>query len=962
MFALRLFSYFLGVLLVVTTIAPRVISWNFLKPTLEKEMVSSLGTPVKIKGDIHLTALPLISASVENIEIVEKKSPTGNTLIKGKVKEVELTLNPLTLLFFTIAPDVRVVGLEGMMDSAFLDTLPKSKEDKKAAAEAAKKAKAEGEKTIYQQLTDIREKVPLLSRAQLYLDLIDVNFVYKDKASETALQDMDLHLEINDILGPYSIEATLSKSGTPTSVEVSLADLNAATPSSFSLELAQGTLRADAGGTVSLGKNIAVKADFKGGWDALPGKGKKVQSLPVTFRGKLDATPDVVKGEVTELKFGKSVGTGKINLTLSPTMKGQVSFKKLPGDTSLEFELLPSKSVSRGDLTFKSARLQSFLAALPGSPSVLTEDQSAEISAKAVYNPKSKKLNLDRFKIEIGKAQVTGDVDLDLSKGMRIIYNLSIPSGGQWAHLFNAEHKPAHPGKLHLKGDATSAGGGYDINATLNLYPGSVRIDGLYGGHPNPLNLSLTFKTDDLGATLTSITGDNGGQAGPVEIKTKVVGSPKKFDLKETSFDLDITAVNTEGKSDLSLDMTKAKPDVQGSVTIEKLSFGGGKAAAKTSKASNDNEKKSDAKEAKSSPKDLPNMIKAIPVTGKVTLKGPTVAKAEGLEIKGLQAVLALGSDLVHIQSIGGTIGKGTLSGSGKLFASQPGNYLKLQGKDLPLGDIVSKLSGQELLTGIPTNVNIDLKSPKGHHPLAFMEHGSGVIKIDGGKGTVSSPKVVAICPLINLAGSKNLLPGGSNDKKNIGNICSGEPSTLDSLNVDMKLTKGKGVLSKAQAKSSFADVDFKGDVDFVKKAVNMTGEYNVKLIKNLPPVPAKLHGPFDNLTHEMDTAGLAMKLAGSQIAGQLGLDLSGDNPGELLSGSLSKFAGKGVPGLGAITGIFSGDGDAKGAVGDIIGNAVGGPVGGAIISGIFGAITGGSKKGDNDNKEEEKKDASEKK
>ena len=924
----------LGTLGLLLWLVPLIVSWDFIKKDVEKAASLALKTPVTIAG-MRPMIFPFPGVTASGIKITEKKSAAGNTLLKGDIAEVTARLSWFNLLLLNAKATVRITEPRLVVDQKFFETLGEKTPIEKAPLKKEQSAKTSLEDT-HRTLTETRSQIPIVREIGMRIFIDDMHVTYLDNDQKMVIDRGDIKLEAQSLFGAYHIDAVLAYNGVPVTAEFLLDHFHPTNPSAVFLDMTYDNIQMVLNGSVRQ-QAMQLTGDIKGGWGA---RHKGISAQPVTFSGAFDISPKKIDIDLKSLKLGPTEGIGKVHVLLEPSVQGTVEFSKLPGNTKITGNLSRDKNRSKGKLMIHSDRLQSLLAAMPGAPPILTRDGALTLKTDLSLNAAKKTFSLKNIDVDCGPARLDGFIKIAYDT-MRISNTLSIPSVGQWLHLFNAKHDPKAPGPIKLQGAVTLKGDRIIIDEKLDLQPGSVTVIGEYA--QGKLDVTYDTSLHDLAKTLKNLTGNPESLDGKIDLKGTVTGGPENLKINAEVIEVAMNdmALKAMGAIGYIQGVDKKRPTLDANFTLNELTL---KSTVSPGDKPTPGEKKKAVAPSTKSEKPVVieepgNLVESLPLDGHITFVIPKKSNIAGIPIDGLKAIVDFNKDHIMLTSLTGNVAGGDVQGTATLTANGTKNFIRLGGKDIVLAQIVNGVMKEKMLSGVTTQLQVDLASPGNGNLMQFMKKATGEIILSSKEGEITSTKLLLACRLINLLKGTPL-------GRNLGKgICDGTPVNLSTMDINMAVENGQGTLKKAAILSEITDGTFTGGVNFLEQNVDIKGEATIKVIDDVPPMPITITGPFSQIKCEVDSDGLATRLLTSNIAGALGLDLSGKNAEKMLSGALSKSLGVSIPGLGGLMDLASGKGNIGSLIGNVAGAAIGGPIGAAVLGGLFGAFGGGSKK-----------------
>jgi uncharacterized protein involved in outer membrane biogenesis len=316
----------LVLLIAAILIGPSLIDWNAHKGRILAAIEEQTGRKAAIDGDIDLTVFPSPALRVGGVRIANFTGAKTADMLRlkelrlrvaiGALLEGRVVVEQLDLIEPVVALEVAADG------TASWDISPPA--GATAAAGQSSDAAAGGDSPVNISLAS----VTVQNGSVLYRDV--------KSGTSTAVDAVNMSVSAPSLTGPFRVSADARYSGIPVTLDVKTGALTKDQPVTVSLNAALPETGASVkwngsivnpGPDARLSGDIVVTADNAERVATLvsPAGGGPLLSQPLSVEGKLEASRKAVALNDTRLRFGETVGTGAVNVSLGDVVGADVA-------------------------------------------------------------------------------------------------------------------------------------------------------------------------------------------------------------------------------------------------------------------------------------------------------------------------------------------------------------------------------------------------------------------------------------------------------------------------------------------------------------------------------------------------------------------------------------------------------------------------------------------------------------
>lgn len=360
-----------GLLVIAAFVAPFVINWDWLKPTIASQAEESLGRELGIDGSVEVRLLPTPRISVSDARLANLAGGSAADMARAKRLDLELALGPL------IGGRIEVTSVVLVDPVIELERLANGEANWHFVAKP--KAASAGEQP--QATSETEGDDAVLGTAGLQtLELVNGALTFRDSGSGRVehMHGVEASVVAREAGGPYQARGRLKLREQPLEFDGSLGRSagDGTTPLSFVLRLEEGSAAASfsgsldraasrlAGGLEIKGENLAGMLDRFG--LALPIE-RGASDEPFALTGSLSGSTDRLDLKDVDLKFGDTAANGALSYVDGEPAQLDVLLTL----NKLDLDRFAAASPEAGDAAALDGDVAASADATPPAPSVI---------------------------------------------------------------------------------------------------------------------------------------------------------------------------------------------------------------------------------------------------------------------------------------------------------------------------------------------------------------------------------------------------------------------------------------------------------------------------------------------------------------------------------------------------------------------------------------------------------------
>jgi uncharacterized protein involved in outer membrane biogenesis len=888
---MRYVGYGFLALVSVLLILPYFISLDSYKAQIKSEVKQATGREITINGPMKFRILPRPYVQIQDIALSSIAGATEPVM--AKIEAIEVNVAFLTLLRGRIdvasvelnQPEITLEKLENGKANWDFD-LPASAQTTDIQATPQAKASTAS---------------PALPFMVHHIIIQKGTLRYVTAGQKTELNDVDLKLDAQSLIGPFQFDLGVKVFGEPVKVNGTVATLGEQIPIEMELK--------------AFGEKLKVKGQLAKDPFAYRGQIKmagNLQNLQKVF-GPLDLPEGLKKDykiQAETLINAQKIALHPIDITLAD-LKGQgsivynlknniskVDLKLNPGEITVHLSPQPSgQHTFAGLIKVKAENIEALLRALQLKTTNLPKFLLSDLLFATHLTYSDQNLNIKNITFDVGKAKLTGDVGIkNWHKNVTAHYDLRTANAAALAKVFDID-LPTNTGPAKVVGESalhqnilTTNTSLFALNAKLQA-AGSINVE--KKDHLRPA-LDLTASGSSLHSTLHHLGTEASKALGKFSLQAAITGEiPQaiKVKLGTSSFTIGRTPIGLSGESELKLGGVKPRLTVDLSLSALNLDTLMTALAGKAAPAHQLRLASTQAGPSKIGSQS-PWSNEKIDLTflrsfdGDITLRLPSIRKGS-LVFDSLNFKARIVNGIMDINTLTGNLYGGTLSAKGRLSSQndQPvtltATLKEAQLKNIPQGE------GQIKVIKGSFSLTTDLNS-RGHSEYQYVNNLDGSLTFNANEGQISGFDLQKI--IKQLTNVRDLMSA----MKLLDSSMSGGTTAFHKMEGNVAIQKGTAVIKQCLLDAVGANATATGKVNLPKYWMDLESLIHLEGIKDLPPFKVRFYGPLDNPKRDLKTEALQRYLI-DNVLGNIVKNLKSGRPEDIIKGIIGLSGKKGT-------------------------------------------------------------------
>ena len=856
---MRKILYIIAGFFFILIIAIIVIAWMFdinqYKDTIQAEAREALGREVSIEGDLSLSLLPYPAVTASKVKIANDKRSSSPDMIHVEYVSASIAWLPLlTKQIHVNHIQIRkpVIFLEkyknGQANWDFLVQLGQQQ------PKSAPKEEKEGEKEV-EKISQKQER-PVISISSL--DIKNGHLEYREGTSVTKIDDFNLHIEADDLQGPYALSGDLKVAEKPAQFNIDVGQLQDDQPLDIKTNFKYAQHQLTAKGTFDL-KTTQFKGDVTG--KAHLAEFEKIAKRfgdSITFTSQVVGSPEMIEATNLKVTFPAAEAQGKIHLELTGTQKYAFELTHLPGNTSVMLSgAIAHMDPLQGHLDFISQDSQKFLKWSKIDVAKVPSKALQRLTLKTDFKLKNNNsITLSNISLQAGKATVSGNLAW---QAPILTIDLQTPQIGSWLNLAAMNPKQAL-GAVKLKGSFEGNTDLLQTDATVQMLDGTFRGRGQLKNLTEAwnYNLALDINHSNLNKMMSALgTGPLPVVIGQVKLTANVNGNASQVQATKIHGSIAPKGkdVTVDGQGTYLFDRPKLTLDIKlGDLVVEhfladsnivqnpKKQISGNLksqiilASAKTTPQPNTPPANVSAKWSKI-PIDLSG-LNVLDIDAKIHIAS-LIYSTYKLDNISMSPKLTGGT--LDIPDLSSNVFDGKFSGKLTLIAAKqiPSLSLTAQLQNAKLTKLIEQAKDWNI-TGGQTSMDLNLTTAV-RSEAEMVAHLNGAFNFHVDKGTLQG---------INLSGLTQSLRTLRNPADLLGvmeSFMSKGTTAFNTIKGRFNIVNGVARTNDIIINTSAGNGSAEGFIDLPQYRMDITGTFKLADLPNFPPFGIKIVGPIDN-------------------------------------------------------------------------------------------------------------------